>query len=159
MVIILIAKKSQKEIVKYISNRYDEDILLVSNKLEVITVEDYCKWYSLFFIRKDNDNNECFIVPITHGDIICGIDHTYSPISVIEYAKINNLKIDIISYICICKRYIEDVLDEEDKNLINNRFPKYDELKSVLINAKGESKHYNLTYKKDLNLWKEFCIK
>lgn len=119
----------------YLSDRYSYDIHLVSNKFDVITVEDYNKWYNLFYITSDN-NGEPMLVSFTFGDIIDGVDHYYYPDSVVKFAKVNNLKIDAVSYIAICKMYMEDTcgLDE----IINDEhLPSRNDLDEVIVNGSG----------------------
>jgi len=93
---------------KYMSHRNDEEIILVSQKTHVLQVEDYSKWYNLYYLMPGNiSTKELYLVSLTFGDIIDGIDHCYYPNSVIEFCCKNNLLIDGISYMAICKMLYE----------------------------------------------------
>lgn len=119
----------------YLSDRRDSDIHLVSNKFNVITVEDWNKWYSLYYLTTDSNNNPK-LVSFSFGDIINGIDHYYFPVTVVEFAKINKLKIDTISYIAICKMYMEDA-GCMDSTIPNYVLPTLEALEEVLEDAQG----------------------
>lgn len=95
------------------SDRLDDDIPLVSQELNALTVEDYDKWYGLYYLMEDPDTKEIMLATLYHGDILEGIDHEYYPDAVIDFCKENNLKIDIASFLCINKSlllYDEDIL-------------------------------------------------
>lgn len=119
----------------YLSDRRDTDINLVTNKFNVITVEDWNKWYNLFYLTMDSENNPK-LVSFSFGDIINGVDHYYYPVTIVEFAKINNLKIDTISYIAICKMYMEDA-DCMESEIPNYVLPTLEALEDVLIDAQG----------------------
>ena len=128
----------------YLSDRHDSDMKLVTNMFDVITVEDYCKWYSLYYLTMTKDYIP-ILISFTFGDIIDGVDHCYYPYSIVEFAIKNNLKIDVISYIAICKMFMEDreLLDEK----IPDKFlPKKEDLESVLVNASGNCRTFYLNH-------------
>lgn len=107
------AKKNQFG--EYMSDRNDEDVVLVNQELNIITVEDYCKWYGLYYLMEDPDTKEIMLVTFCHGDILEGIDHEYYPDALIKFCIKNNLKIDGASYLCICKSlllYNKEILDD-----------------------------------------------
>ena len=117
------------------SDREDSDITLVTNKFDVITVEDWNKWYNLYYITLD-ENYEPILVSFTFGDIIDGIDHYYFPESIVRFAKENKLSIDVISYIAICKMFMEDSGHMEDQ-IPDDVLPTLEDLNSVLTNGSG----------------------
>lgn len=89
---------------------------LVCQELNVLTVEDYDKWYGLYYLMEDPDTKEIMIVMLCHGDVLAGIDHEYYPCEVIEFCIKNNLKIDAASFICINKSLLT-----YDENILNNK--------------------------------------
>ena len=113
---------------KYMSNRNSEDISLVCQELNVLTVEDYCKWYGLYYLMEDPDTNEIMLVTLTFGDIIDGIDNDYYPDSVIKFCISNDIKIDEASYLCICKMMINDNMAE----ILDIHLPKINDLVKVI---------------------------
>ena len=126
---------------KYIGYRYDEDIVLVCQQLNVLTVEDYCKWYALCYLMEDPDTKEVMLVTLTFGDILQGIDHNYYPDSVIKFCSENNLKLDNASYLCICKMMIENNLEKE----LNKHLPYHLDLDKVLIRVpKAKSEYFHV---------------
>ena len=131
----------------YLSDRTSGDITLVTNKFDVITVEDWGKWYSLYYLTMD-DEYEAVLVSFTFGDIINGVDHYYYPNSIVKFAMVNNLKIDVISYIAICKMYMEDAGYMTD-DIPDDVLPTLEELESVLTNASGICTSFYLHHKYD----------
>lgn len=112
----------------YLSDRHDENIPLVCQELNVLTVEDYDKWYGLYYLMEDPDTKEIMLVKLCHGDILEGIDHEYYPDAVIRFCLENNLMIDTISFLCINKSLL---LYNEDK-LENHLASLYDTSKGVI---------------------------
>ena len=127
----------------FLSNRSTNDIYLVSRKSNVLTVEDYCKWYSLFFVY-DYDFNHKLLIELSYGDILTGYNNSFYPDSVIEFCKENNLKIDVVSYVSIVKMYYEESYSED----ILNHLPSINDLNKVLIrDNNAECKYFNLSSK------------
>lgn len=85
----------------YLSDRHDENIPLVCQELNVLTVEDYDKWYGLYYLMEDPDTKEIMLVKLCHGDIIEGIDHEYYPDSIIKFCVANNIAVDAVSLSCV----------------------------------------------------------
>lgn len=109
---------------EYMSDRNNEDMPLVCQRLNVLTVEDYDKWYGLYYLMEDPDTKKVMIVKLCHGDILEGIDHEYYPDSVIKFCMENNIIIDIISFLCINKslwRYDENKIQDHLASLYNTR--------------------------------------
>lgn len=107
---------------KYLSDRNDEDIPLVCQELDVLTVEDYYKWYGLYYLMEDPVTKEIMLVTLAWGDILEGIDHEFYPDAVIKFCLENNLIIDPISFLCINKSlllYDEDILKNHLAYLVN----------------------------------------
>lgn len=113
------AKKNSEG--KYMSHRNDEEITLVCQKLDRLTVEDYDKWYSLYYLMKEPSTNDVYLISLTHGTILDGIDHEYYPNTVIEFCKENNIIIDEASYIAICRSFME--YTNYDYHTINKQMP------------------------------------
>ena len=100
---------------KYLSDRHNEDMPLVCQELNLLTVEDYDKWYGLYYLMKDPDTKEVMLVTLTWDDILEGIDHEFYPDSVIRFCLENDIIIDEISFLCINKSlllYDENKLEE-----------------------------------------------
>lgn len=107
---------------KYMSHHHNEDTPLVCQELNVLTVEDYDKWYGLYYLMEDPDTKEIMLVTLCHGDILEGIDHEYYPDSVIKFCIENNLIIDPVSFLCINKSllfYDEKILETHLANLLD----------------------------------------
>ena len=115
-----VAQKNEFD--QYMSHRNDEDIPLVCQELNVLTVEDYDKWYGLYYLMKDPDTREIMLVTLAWGDILVGIDNEFYPDSVIKFCLENNLTIDPISLMCITKSlllYDENLCENHLANLID----------------------------------------
>lgn len=108
-------KANKNEFGNYMSDRNDEDIPLVCQELNTLTVEDYDKWYGLYYLMKDPDSDETMLVTLAWGDILEGIDNEFYPDAVIKFCLENHIIIDPISLICITKSLLL-----YDKNLCEN---------------------------------------
>lgn len=129
------------------------DLGLVSGIPGTLTVEDYNKWYNLFYINKNGEVK----VP-RYQDEIEGIDHYYYPSSVIKYAKKYNLKIDHVSYAAICYMYLEDA---EVHEIPEDHLPTKKDLISVLVD--GNTNNTDICYCDNFYIFpkhftKEMCI-
>lgn len=113
------AKKNSEG--KYMSHRNDEEITLVCQKLNRLTIEDYDKWYSLYYLMKEPNTEDVYLISLTHGTILDGTDHEYYPNTVIEFCKENSIIIDETSYIAICKSFIEYV--NYDYHITSKKMP------------------------------------
>lgn len=122
---------------QYMSHRFDEDIILVCQDLNVLTVEDYCKWYGLYYLMEDPDTKEVMLVTLTFGDIITGVDHDYFPDSIVEFCIKNDLKLDGASYLCICKMLLDDNMYDDLKCTL----PDVNDLAMVLKRNKESISH------------------
>lgn len=127
----------------------ERDIDLVSNLPETLTVEDYNKWYNLYFITKDCKVKKLQEVYHDAFDIE-GMDHYYYPNSVVEFAKKHNIKIEYISYAAICQMYIEDA---GDFKIPEEYLPTYSDLKEVLVDGNKVTKTMN--YCETYNIYPE----
>ena len=133
-------EKAQKNIDdKYMSHRNDEDIALVRQELNVLTVEDYNKWYGLYYLMEDPDTKEIMLVTLAWGDILEGIDHEFYPDTVVNFCKENNIKIDMVSYICICKS-----LFIYDKKILEYQLPNINDLYGVISASDSNSYAFNV---------------
>lgn len=142
------AKKNQFGL--YMSDRNSDKITLVSQEPEVITVEDWNKWYSLYYMVKNKDDSIKLVTinpDRSYKGLQC-IDHNFIPKSVVEFAISNNLKLDIISYIAICKNFKEDQCGYGEEIDIKY-LPSSHDLFKVLKNGKGICDTYNLDYRYD----------
>lgn len=149
-------KPAQKDVWEdYVSHRENDPIRLVTNKFNVIAVEDWNKWYGLYYLTK-SENNEENLIMFTYGDIIDGGDHYYYPNTIVEFALKNNLKIDAVSYIAICKMYIDDVLGPND--IIPNRvLPGLDDLAKVIVeNPDSYHSSFCISGNYDVSNWKRY---
>lgn len=139
-------EKAQKNLDgEYLSHRNNEDMPLVCQELNVLTVEDYDKWYGLYYLMEDPDTNEVMLVMLCRGDIIEGIDHSYYPDSIIKFCIENNIIIDMMSFICINKdllNYRDDLLEEHLASL-------HDTPKVVKVIHGSKSRTYYLDYRFD----------
>lgn len=118
---------------KYMSDRHNEDISLVCQELNVLTVEDYDKWYGLYYLMEDPDTKEVMLVQLCWGDILEGIDHEFYPSAVVEFCKQNKLYLDSVSYICICKSLLEYDCGE----FYHDVLPKLIDLSPVIKSVNG----------------------
>lgn len=115
----------------YLSDRENEEIHLVCNKPNRVTVEDYCKWYNFFFVTYNPDNeSEMILITLSYGDIIGGYNHSFYPDYMIQFCIENNLKIDAISYINIVKMYYEEYDDDFERFI--SHLPYSDSLSKVI---------------------------
>ena len=117
---------------RYLSNRESNDVYLVCNKPNRVTVEDYCKWYNFFYPTYNPDNeSEMILIALSYGDIIEGYNNSFYPDSIVRFCKENNLKIDAISYINIVKMYYEEYYSGNFSRFIEY-LPYSDELPKVI---------------------------
>lgn len=129
---------------KYLSDRNDEDKPLVCQELNVLTVEDYDKWYGLYYLMEDPDTKEVMLVMLCWGDILRGVDHDFYPDSIVDFCIENGVEIDPASYICICKSLLSYTDD-----LIDNHLPKLTMLLFTLANTNSTSKTFYVNNKYD----------
>lgn len=117
--LILVSRRTEYARTIFVSDR---KLPLISNVTtlgnDVITVEDHVKWYDLFRIS-------CFdetVNAVNNFNDIEWFDHTPVPSSVVSYCKKNNLKIDLLAYIAICCRWVEDMTDGDfdDEDIFGN---------------------------------------
>lgn len=114
--------------------------ILVSKLPGCITVEDYCKWYDLYYIC-ENGTVKGMSEFDTWDDEIDGCDHYYFPESVVSYALKHNMKIDYIAYAAICLRYLEDSGME---HICPEHLPTKEDLLKVLGDFNGSCSCYYL---------------
>lgn len=139
---------------RYLSDRKKIEAPLVSNEFDVILVEDWCKWYCLYYLTHDENNNE-ILISFTFGDIIDGCDHYYYPKSIVDFALKNNLKIDAVSYIAICKMYIEDALENNNVAIPDSVLPSYEDLEKVIsINKNSCCVSFYISGEYDVHNWR-----
>ena len=120
--IIGIGKAQKNSEGKYVSCKEDEDLVLVSQKLNRVTIVDHDKWYCLYYLMEKPDTNDVYLISLTYGKILKGVDFEYYPNTVIEFCKENNIIIDEVSYIAICKSFIE--YSNYDNDIIKKKMPK-----------------------------------
>lgn len=84
----------------------DRDIPLVSWVNGVITCENWCKHYSLFYITEDNKVMTLTDMFEDAWDIE-GLDHSWEPASLVEFALRHDLKIGYESYKALCMQYAD----------------------------------------------------
>ena len=112
----------------------DRNIELVSTIKNVITVENYCKWYSLYFINENGEVKKLDdVFPEAEQIIFC--DNAWEPASVVEFANKNNLSLGLYSFIALIDRYIEAT----DNNIFSDDYlPPRDLFDSVIVNDYGD---------------------
>lgn len=129
---------------EYLSHRNDENVSLVRQELNILTVEDYDKWYGLYYLMEDPDTKEVMLVTLALGDILEGIDHEFYPNAVVKFCIENDIKIDITSYICICKS-----LFQYDENILDMCLPHMNDLYKVISTSDSNSFTFNVYGKYD----------
>lgn len=130
----------------------EEGNRLISTIPGTITVEDYEKWYCLYYIKNEIDSVPLHkVIPGTLG--IEYVDHCFKPVSVVDFAYQKDLKLEALSYLAICYRWqLEIVGDTYDISDINRcRIPEEDlpeklKLDDVLVWDDNED-IYCLTYR------------
>jgi len=122
-----------------------DPIDLIGDSVNAILVEDeVMKWYCLWMIdpntKKPIKLHDAFD---DFFDCVEGVDNYYFPNSVVQFAKMHNIKIDYMSYTAICLRFLEDNTDNYIK-IPDEYLPTYDDLKSVLVGSNGVSIYFHL---------------
>lgn len=130
---------------EYLSHRNDDDMILVCQELNVLTVEDYDKWYGLYYLMEDPDTKEIMLVTLAWGDILEGIDHEFYPDAVIDFCLANDIKIDFVSFLCINK----SLLVYDEKCLIDHLATKEKALKVLALIRETTSYEYYVCGKYD----------
>lgn len=112
---------------------------LVSHIPGVITCENYCKWYNLYYI--DNNGIVCMMSDLYddfHNDVAY-IDHSWEPKSLVEFAIKHKLYIGLESYKAICYMYYETIQHRvSDSCIPDDDLPTMKDLKSVLLEDYGD---------------------
>lgn len=107
---------------------------LISQVPGVITCEDYCKWYNLYYIES-NTGVVCKLGDVWWDAI--GIeyrDHTYQPRSVVEFALKHNLKIGRMSMEAIIYRWRENYYEE---GIPLDELPKFEDAIKCVVEDNG----------------------
>lgn len=116
----------------------DHGHLLVSRISGVITCEDYCKWYDLYYIDGDTGIRKLSEYLPESLDELEYLDHTWKPSSVIEFAIKHNLKIGRASYEAIVCRWAEN---KEWKygyyQIPDNELPKFSDAIQCIVEDHG----------------------
>ena len=122
---------------------------LVSHQRNVITVEDYCKWYTLYFIDKNGCVYDYLAYDKNALENIEIANHSFKPRSVLLYAKKVGLHIDFISFLAICMMY-----NEESDLFISNEiykksmyFTDIDLSEILVLNLNSVCLYFNLSYR------------
>ena len=138
----------------------ERDINLVSRVPGVITCEDYCKWYNLYYIDydgtvykltdkfpgiEDKNTGKVLAEPMSAWNIEY-LDHTYNPRSVVEFALSNNLKIGRISMEAIMYRWMENYLygSGSDLKQLKESTPWFKDAIKCLVEDYGVIEDYDL---------------
>lgn len=111
---------------------------LVSNVKNVITCENYCKWYHLYYI---DDNGIVSTLDRLYPDAwdIDYRDHSWRPRSIVEFAIKHNLKIGFRSYIAMVCMYNEAIYHE----LCDYDLPSKEDFDKVIIADEGNFMNCN----------------
>lgn len=80
---------------------------LVSLGRDVITCENYNKWYRLYYIDKDGVVNDLYSLYEDFDDVVT-YDHSWEPKGLCEFAKRHNLRIGTEAYKAIVQMYCEE---------------------------------------------------
>ena len=130
---------------RYLSNRESNDIYLVCNKPNRVTVEDYCKWYNFFYPTYNPDNeSEMILIALSYGDTIEGYNNSFCPDSIVEFCRENNLKLDAISYINIVKMYYEERDNDDIRSFIEHLPYSVSLSKAIDFDRGIDSEYFNL---------------
>lgn len=130
---------------RYLSNRESNDIYLVCNKPNRVTVEDYCKWYNFFYPTYNPDNeSEMILIALSYGDTIEGYNNSFYPDSIVEFCRENNLKLDAISYINIVKMYYEERDNDDIRSFIEHLPYSVSLSKAIDFDRGIDSEYFNL---------------
>ena len=133
---------------KYLSDRHNEDIPLVCQELNILTVEDYDKWYGLYYLMEDPNTKEIMLVTLAWGDILEGIDHEFYPDSIIKFCMKNDLKIDKASFLCINKSLL--AYDNYNDDILKNHLAMFEDIGKVIIDISNSISHaFNVSGKYD----------
>ena len=130
---------------RYLSNRESNDVYLVCNKPNRVTVEDYCKWYNFFYPTYNPDNeSEMILIALSYGYTIEGYNHSFYPDSIVEFCRENNLKLDAISYINIVKMYYEERDNNDIRSFIKHLPYSVSLTKAIDFDRGIDSEYFNL---------------
>jgi len=105
---------------------------LVSIIPNVITCEDYCKWYDLYYI---DDNHDIYTLDHLYSDArdIDYRDHSWRPRSIVEFALKHNLKIGEMSYFVMVAMWAEAI----ERKVDNYDLPTYEDYMKVIVPDHG----------------------
>lgn len=117
----------------------DRNNNLVSHIPGMITCENYCKWYDLYYI---DNNGTVYMVSELYDDFnddVAYVDHSWEPKSLVEFAIKHKLYIGFQSYKAICYMYYETIQHRvADSCIPDDDLPTMTELKSVLLEDYGD---------------------
>lgn len=113
----------------------ERDLELISHVTDVITCENYCKWYSLYYIQSDGTVSILSDLYDTFFDEIEFRDHSFEPKSVVKFALKHGLNIGLDAYKAICYMYAE-YCEYEDR-IPKEHLPTSAELSYVLLEDYG----------------------
>ena len=118
---------------RFYAREIGDTIFAVSSRTNVITCDDWNKYYNLlYFFETDGTLFKVKFGWDTAHEYeysVDGYDHVFYPDSLVKFAIHNNLKIDAMSYIAICKNYMEDCSVDR---IPDHKLPTKDDLEKVL---------------------------
>ena len=124
-----------------------------------IVVEDYCKWYNLYRVHR-NDNNELTVTSCDKRDEIIRdmdiewYDHCPIPSSVVAQCKKHGVKLGYMSYLTMLCRLEEYVLEDE---LTSAYISPKEDLDEVLVWDGGSCEYFGIA--KLFSVARKFDIK
>lgn len=125
----------EKKVLDYYKS--ERDIELISHVPGVITCENYCKWYSLYYVDKDGNVNKLDDLFDDFYDEVNCLDHSFEPASLVKFAIKHNLSIGLESYKAICYMYAEYGYDGGPITAPHH-LPTMKELNLVLVEDYGD---------------------
>ena len=142
----------------------EEGNRLISTIPGTITVEDYDKWYCLYYIKNEIDALPLHkVIPGTLS--IEYFDHCFKPSSVIDFAYQKDLKIEALSYLAICYRWqIEivgnytDISDVDTCRIPEDDLPEKLKLDDVLLWSDQDEIYSKLYLFHPRHITREFII-
>lgn len=112
------------------------DNALVAHVTGVITCENYCKWYDLYYIDVDGSVSVLSDLYDEFFDEVEYLDNAFEPKSLVAFALKHKLYIGLESYKAICYMYAEH-FDIRNESIPDDHLPTMQDLSHVLIEDYG----------------------
>ena len=105
---------------------------LVAHVPGVITCENYCKWYNLYYIDVDGSVSILSDLYDEFFDEVEYLDNAFEPKSLVAFALKHKLYIGLESYKAMCYMYAEN-FDIRNESIPDDHLPTMQDLSSVLM--------------------------